>query len=105
MVAYFVELPSPLQNAIVALAVFAVGWVFAQIGTALPWFTKLFGQYADEIAMALSGALIGVIQNALSMIPPEWEGVANAALVLIVAVLAAIGLFRSLGKAKVRSFR
>jgi len=105
MVAYFVELPNQLQGAIVALAVFAVGWVFAQIGTRLPWFEKLFGQYADEVAMAISGALIGVIQNALNLIPPEWEGVGNAAMVLIVAVLAAIGLFRTLGKAKVRSFR
>jgi hypothetical protein len=66
---------------------------------------KLFGQYADEIAMALSGALIGVIQNVLNLIPPEWEGVGNAAMALIVAVLAAIGLFRSLGKAGVKSFR
>lgn len=101
----FVELPSSLQAAILAACVFVVGWVFAQIGAALPWFTKLFGQYADEIAMALSGALIGVIQNALNLIPPEWEGVGNAAMVLIVAILSAIGLFRTLGKAQVRSFR
>lgn len=105
MVAYFVELPNQLQGAIVALCVFVVGWVFAQIGMRMPWFVKLFGQYADEIAMALSGALIGVFQNALNLIPPGWEAVGNAAMALIVAVLAAVGLFRVLGKAKVRSFR
>lgn len=105
MIAYFVELPNELQAAIVAVCVFVVGWVFAQIGARWPWFVKAFGQYADEIAMALSGALIGAIQNALNMIPPEWEAVGNAAVVLIVAVLAAIGLFRTLGKAQIRSFR
>lgn len=101
----FVELPSELQAAIVALCVFVVGWVFAQIGAALPWFTKLFGQYADEVAMALAGALIGLIQGWLDLIPPAWEGVGELALALIVAILASIGLFRTLGKAKVRSFR
>lgn len=101
----FVALPSELQAAIVALCVFAVGWVFAQIGMRLPWFEKLFGQYVDEIAMALAGALIGVIQNILNLIPPAWEGVGNLALALVVAVLAALGLFRLLGKAGVKSFR
>jgi hypothetical protein len=101
----FVELPGELQGAIIALSVFAVGWLFAQIGARLPWFLKLFGQYADEVAMAVAGALIGVIQNALNLIPPGWEAVGSMALALIVAVLAAIGLFRSLGKAGVRSFR
>lgn len=103
--ARFVEFPLQLQDAIVAVFVFAVGWLFAQIGARWPWFVKAFGQYADEIAITIAGALIGVIQNALNMIPPEWEAVGNAAMVLIVAVLAAIGLFRTLGKAQVRSFR
>lgn len=101
----FVALPGELQAVIVSACVFVVGWVFTQIGAMLPWFTRLFGQYADEVAMALAGAVIGVIQNALNMIPPEWEAVGNAAMVLIVAVLAAIGLFRTLGKAHVKSFR
>lgn len=101
----FVELPQPLQVAITSLTVFAVGWLFAQIGAALPWFVKLFGQYQDEIAIALAGALIGVIQNALALIPPAWEGVGNIVMMLIVAVLSALGLFKLLGKAGVKSFR
>jgi hypothetical protein len=105
MVQSFVQMPEALQGAIIALSVFVVGWLFTQIGMRLPWFVKLFGQYADEIAMALAGALIGVIQNALNLIPPGWEAVGELALALIVAVLAAIGLFRSLGKAGVKSFR
>jgi len=100
-----VTLPDTLQNAIAALAVFVVGWVFAQIGASLPWFTKLFGQYADEIAFALSGAAIGLIQKALNMIPPAWEGVGNIALMLLIAVLAALQVFRLLGKLRVKTFR
>jgi hypothetical protein len=85
--------------------VFVVGWVFTQIGMRLPWFVKLFGQYADEIAFAISGALIGVIQTWLNLIPPAWEGVGNLVMALIVAVLAALQVFRLFGKAGVKSFR
>jgi len=105
MINQFVSLPVEIQNVIVALAVFVVGWIFAQIGARLPWFVKLFGQYQDEIAFALSGAVIGLIQTWLNLIPPAWEGVGNLALGLLVAVLAALQVFRLLGKAKVRSFR
>lgn len=101
----FVQLPDALQAAITALAVFVVGWVFAQIGAALPWFVKLFGQYQDEIAFALAGAVIGVLQEALNMIPPAWETVGNLALALVVAVLAALQVFRLVGKFGVKSFR
>lgn len=100
-----VQLPEALQAAITALSVFVVGWVFAQIGAALPWFVKFFGQYQDEIAFALAGAVIGFIQEALNMIPPAWEGVGNIALMLIVAVLAALQVFRLVGKFGVRTFR
>jgi len=100
-----VELPGALQSGIAWLAVFAVGWLFAQIGAVLPWFTNLFGKYADEIAFALSGALIGTIQNWLNMIPPAWEEVGNIALMLVVAVLSALQVFRLFGKARVRTFR
>ena len=100
-----VQLPTPLAAVIEAAAVFIVGWVFANIGVRLPWFVKLFGQYADEIAFAISGAVIGVIQTWLNAIPAQWETVGNLALGLIVAVLAALQVFRLLGKARVRTFR
>jgi len=101
----FVALPDVLQNGIVTLCVFIVGWLFAQIGAVLPWFTNLFGKYADEIAFALSGAVIGIVQNWLNLIPLAWEGVGNIVLMLIIAVLGALGLFRLLGKAQVKTFR
>ena len=100
-----VELPNALVLLIEAGFVFMVGWAFAAIGQRLPWFTKLFGQYSDEIAYALSGAVIGAIQSWLNLIPPQWETVGNLALGLIVAVLAALQVFRLLGKTGMRAFR
>ena len=100
-----VELPDQLAQGILVLSALIVGWVFAQVGAALPWFVKLFGQYQDEIAFAIAGAVIGAIQSALDTIPFAWEAVGNLALALLVAVLAALGVFKILGKAKVKTFR
>lgn len=100
-----VTLPDPLRLGIESLAVLVVGWVFAQIGTRLPWFVNLFGQYADEVAFALSGAVLATIQNYLNLIPPAWENAANLFLAFLVAVLAALQVFRLLGKARVNTFR
>jgi hypothetical protein len=100
-----VQLPGALAQFIEALAVLIVGWVFSQIGVRLPWFVKLFGQYTDEIAFAISGAVIGAIQTWLNAIPWQWETVGNLALALVVAILTALQVFRLLGKAGIKSFR
>lgn len=100
-----VELPEKLQIAITAFFVFLVGWAFTEIGNRWPWFTKVFGQYADEVAYTLAGAVIVFIQNQLAMIPPGWEEVANQVLILIVAILAALQVFRLFGKLGVKGFR
>lgn len=100
-----VTLPDPLRLAIESGAVLVVGWVFVQIGKALPWFVNLFGQYQDEIAFGLAGAVVMSIQNILNAIPPQWETPANLFLAFIVAVFAALQAFRLLGKAGVKSFR
>jgi predicted small secreted protein len=94
-----VELPSPLQLAILAGVTFVVGFLFTKIAEAVPFLEKFLGQYVDEVSTAAAGALILAIQNALNAIPPEWEGVANAALALLVAILAAIGLIKTVRKA------
>lgn len=100
-----VTLPDPLKLAVQTTAVFVVGWTFAQIGIRLPWFTKLFGEYADEIAFALGGAVLTAIQNALNLIPPQWETPANLFLMFLVSVLAALQIFKLLGKAGTKTFR
>jgi hypothetical protein len=100
-----VTLPDPLVLAIQTAFVFAAGWAFSQIGAAFPWFTNLFGKFADEVAFVLSGALIGFINNYLAMIPPMWETPANIFLGFLVSILAALQIFRFFGKAEVPTFR
>lgn len=99
-----VELPSPLQLAILTGVTFVVGFIFAKIAEAVPALKDFLGQYVDEVATAVAGGLVLTIQNFLNAIPPEWEGVANAFLAFLVAVLAAIGLLRTTRKA-VKSIR
>lgn len=100
-----VTLPDPLRLGIEAAAVFVVGWLFAQIGMRLPWFIRLFGQYSDEVAFALSGAVLATVQNYLNLIPAQWENAANLFLAFLVAVLTALQVFRLLGKTGVKTFR
>jgi len=100
-----VTLPDPLRVMIETSAVFVVGWLFVQIGVRLPWFVKMFGKYADEIAFALSGGVLATVQNYLNLIPVEWETPANLFLAFVVAVLAALQVFRILGKAGAKTFR
>jgi phage-related protein len=100
-----VELPSPIQIAVLSLVTFIVGYIFSKIAELIPWLANFLGQYVDEVSTAVAGAVVLALQSLLSTIPPEWEGVANAALVLIVAVLAAVGLFKTARKARVPGFR
>jgi hypothetical protein len=100
-----VELPQPIQLALLSLVTFLVGYIFARIAELVPWLANFLGQYVDEVSTAVAGAVILALQNLLGAIPPQWEGVANAALMLIVAVLAAVGLLRTLRKARAPGFR
>jgi hypothetical protein len=100
-----VELPSPIQLAVLSLVTFVVGYIFTKIAEAVPPLADFLGQYVDEVSAAVAGALILAIQNLLGAVPPEWEGAVGALLALIVAVLAAIGLFKTLRRARVPGFR
>ncbi|RPI93050.1 MAG: hypothetical protein EHM40_11075 [Chloroflexi bacterium] len=100
-----VELPGPIQLAILAGVTFVVGFIFTKIAEALPFLSDFLGQYVDEVAVAVAGGIVLWIQNLLNAIPLEWEGVANAALTLIVAILAAIQLLKLARKARVPGFR
>jgi hypothetical protein len=95
-----VELPSPIQIAILSAVTFVVGFIFTKIAEAVPALAAFLGQYVDEVSTAVAGALVLAIQNALNAVPPEWEGVANAGLALIVAILAAYGFLKSVRKAR-----
>ena len=100
-----IELPSPIQIAILSLVTFLVGYVFTRIAELFPPLAEFLGQYVDEVSVAVAGVVVMSIQAWLNAVPPQWEGAVNAALALLVAVLAAIGLFKTLRKARVPGFR
>ncbi len=100
-----IELPSPIQLAILSLVTFVVGYIFTKIAEAVSFLAKFLGEYVDEVSSAVAGAVVMAVQNLLNAVPPEWEGVVGALLALIVAVLAAIGLFKTARKARVPGFR
>jgi len=101
----FVQLNSQLQLLIEAVVVLVVGWAFVQIARMWPWFGGIFGKYQEAVAFALAAAVVGLVQDLLNLVPPGWETVGELAQVLLVAVLAALGVFLSLAKGGVRSFR
>src|SRR5688572_20999229 len=78
-----VELPSPIQLAILSLVTFVVGYIFTKIAEAVPALAAFLGQYVDEVSAAVAGALVLAIQNLLNAVPPEWEGAVGALLALI----------------------
>jgi hypothetical protein len=94
-----VELPSPIQLFILTAATFVVGFIVTKLAELWPVLGKLLGPYVDEVSMAVAGAIVLEIQNLLNAIPPEWEGVANAALALVVAILGAYGFLLGTRKA------
>ena len=61
---------------------------------------QLFGVDLSGKAAAVAGAICGALfffaDDLLARIPPEFEGVANAVLMLLVSILGAYGLHRQL---------
>lgn len=98
----FVQLPDATRLGITAVVVALVGFLFAWIGGYLPWTVPFLSKYKEEISLALAAALIGVIENAL---PSAYPDVSILFVQLVLAALAAFGLFRILGKAGVKAFR
>lgn len=90
--AEYVQLPDQLQVAITLLITAAVGWVFAQLIALWPWLGDLIGSYKDQVALALSGAVVVAVQNALDLIPPQYDMIVTILLQLIVAILIFFGV-------------
>ena len=101
-VAGFVQLPDAQRLVITAIVVAVVGLLFAKIGEALPWTVPFLTKYKEEISLALAAVVIGFIENAL---PSAYPEISLLVVELVLAVLAAIGLFKVLGKAGVKGFR
>src|SRR5690349_9523372 len=89
-----VTLPEPIRNAILIGVTVALAWVVTQLAGRFPWLGGFLGQYVDEAAVAIAGAVTLAIQAWLNAVPPQWEGVVNSALALVVAILAAYGFIK-----------
>jgi hypothetical protein len=96
-----VELPAPINAAILAAVTLVLGLFVAKLADVFPWLANLLGQYVDEVAIAVAGGIVVYVNNLLAQIPAGWEGVAFFALQLVVAVLAALGLITQIRKARV----
>lgn len=94
-----VELPAPLQLFILSTVTLFVTFIFTKLAEIWKPLGDFLGQYVDEVSTAAAGALVFAVQNYLNAIPPEWEGVANAALALLVAILAVYGFVKGARKA------
>lgn len=104
-----VSLPPEIQLALGALVTFVVTFLLNQIALLWPWLADYLGQYKDVIITAVSAALVAWISNLLNLIPAQYEPIVNAALVLVVAILALFGLpfvtFKYFKKHGVKAFR
>jgi prepilin signal peptidase PulO-like enzyme (type II secretory pathway) len=99
-----VELPAPINAAILAAVTLVLGLFITQLTKVPrlgPWLANLLGQYVDEVAIAVAGAIVVYVNNLLAQIPAGWEGVAFVALQFVIAILAALGLITQIRKARV----
>jgi hypothetical protein len=92
MLTAFVQLPEPIQLAILAGVTLLLGLVLAQIAKLVPWLSDFLGHYKDEIAVAVAGVIVTYLNSLLATIPVEFETAAALFLQFVVAVLAALGL-------------
>ena len=96
----FIQLPIELQSLITAAVIAVVGWAFVQLFKLWPGLEIFLGQYVDEVGVSLAAAVVGLVQQALNLIPPEWEVAGNAFLAFVVAVLIVLGVLTEFRKAR-----
>jgi Na+/citrate or Na+/malate symporter len=82
MLTAFVQLPEPIQLAILAGVTLLLGLVLAQIAKLVPWLSDFLGHYKDEIAVAVAGVIVTYLNSLLAALFLQF----------VVAVLAALGL-------------
>jgi hypothetical protein len=98
-----VELPGPINLAILSGVTLLLGLLVREIAKLSSAVAAFLGQYIDEVAIAVAGGIVVWLNGLLAQIPANLEGVAFAALQLVVAILAALGLLAQYRKA--RAFR
>lgn len=97
---WFVELPSGVQMQITALVVAGAAFAFAKLIVIAPWLSWL-AQFRDPLAQAIAVALIEALQAAL---PSEYPDLSVLTVQLVLAILAALGVFRVLRLKGIRPF-
>jgi hypothetical protein len=97
----FVKLPDELKVILVPFVTLLVTEGLKALGSLFQ--IDLSGK-AAAVAGAICGALFFFADALLAKIPPEFEGVANALLMLLVSILGAYGLHRQLVRFGGRTF-
>ena len=97
----FVALPDEVKVTITALVLWAVSFAFSKLLALVPALGFL-EQFREPLALAIAAALIGWFEAA---IPDAFAGVAVLAVQLVLAVLAALGLFKGLAASGVKAFK
>lgn len=97
----FVQLPDGVQRSITVLVLVAVSFAFAKLIALVP-FLKFLEEFREPLALAISAALIGWIQNA---VPDVYGTVAILAIQLVLAILALFGVANQLKAKRVKFFK
>lgn len=97
----FVEFPEEVKVGVIAVVVWAISWAFAQLVALVP-FLSFLNEFKEPLALAISAALIGWLQNA---IPDQYGGIAVIGVQLVLAILALLGVGKALGAKGYRLFK
>ena len=100
--AQFVQLPDAERLGITTLIVAVVGLIFGKIAQYIPWTQPFLTKYKEEISVSLAAAVVGFIENAL---PSAYPEISILVVQLLLAALAAVGLFRVFAKVGVYKFK
>ena len=97
----FVQLDPTLKAGISAVILWVISWVIVQLVTL--WKPLQFlDQYKEQIAMAISAALIGWIE---SVTPDAYGSAVVAGIQFLLIILALFGVGRQLAARNVRGFK
>jgi len=92
-----IALPEPIKAGIVAVVLYLISFLLANLILLLPWLAFL-DPFKIQIAIGAAMALIAYIQN---VVPDMYENVVIAALQLVLAILAVFGIGTTLAAMQV----
>ena len=94
---HLIQVPVELQ----ALLVVALTYLVTEgLKIVSGWFHGDLSGAASVIAAGLVAAVLGFANALLALIPPEFEPIANAVMQLLIVLLSAMGVHRTLRRSK-----